>query len=151
MTSEEQHQLVDDHYSLNAAGNFVAARGPLTDDFFITIPPRMPFSGVYIGKDAFRELAPTVIEAVAVADMKFVATTVGDGCAVEIVEFTLAGYDGPPVQVAELIQFRDDKICEICPFYFDAAPMLGATTRRRRPASESINSQRWLTSIGGKA
>jgi ketosteroid isomerase-like protein len=141
MTPEEQRQLVDDHYSLNAAGDFAAARELLTDDFFITIPPHMPFSGVYRGKDAFRDLAPSVVEAVAVADMKFVATTVGDGCAVEIVEFTLAGYDGPPVQVAELIRFRDNKVCEIRPFYFDPAPMLDAASRRNRPASGSIRSQ----------
>jgi len=31
MTPEEQRQLVDDHYSLNAADNFAAAPGLLTD------------------------------------------------------------------------------------------------------------------------
>lgn len=132
MTPEEQRNLVDDHYSLNAAGNFAAAQELLTDDFVITIPPPMPFAGTYRGKDAFRELAPIVVEATAVTGMKFVATTVGDGCAVEIVEFTLAGYNGPPVQVAELILFRDNKICEIRPFYFDPAPMIDAANRRRK-------------------
>ena len=113
----------------------------------------MPFAGVYRGKDAFRELIPIVIEAVAVTDMKFVATTVGDGCAVEIVAFTLAGHDGSPVQVAELNLFRDNKICEIRPFYSDPTPWIGATARRNRPSSGSIRSrgQRKLPSIGEKA
>jgi ketosteroid isomerase-like protein len=132
VTREEQRKLVDDHYSLSAAGDFAGARELLTDDFVITIPPPMPFAGTYRGKDASRELAPIVVEAVAVTGMKFVATTVGDGCAVEIVEFTLAGYDGPPVQVAELILFRDNKICEIRPFYFDPAPMIDIADLRRR-------------------
>jgi ketosteroid isomerase-like protein len=141
MTPEEQRQLVNKHYSLHAAGDFTAARELLTDDFFISIPSHLPFAGVYRGKDAFRELIPIVVEAVAVTDMKFVATTVGDGCAVEIVEFTLAGHDGPPVQVAELNLFRDNKICEIRPFYSDPTPWIDTAARRNRAAAGSIRPQ----------
>jgi hypothetical protein len=137
MTPEEQRHLVDKHYSLHAAGDFAAAGELLTDDFFITIPAFMPFAGVYRGKDAFRELIPIVVEAAAVTSMKFIATTVGDGCAVEIVEFTLAGYDGPPVQVAELNLFRDNMICEIRPFYSDPAPWIEAAAHRTKAGAPS--------------
>jgi ketosteroid isomerase-like protein len=137
MTPEEQRQLVDKHYSLHAAGDFAAARELLTDDFSITIPSFMPFAGSYRGKDAFRELIPLVVKAAAVTSMKFVATTVGGGCAVEIVEFTLTGYDGPPVQVAELNLFRDNMICEIRPFYSDPAPWIEAAANRTKPGHPS--------------
>ncbi len=132
MTPEEQLKLVKKHYALNAAGDRAAAEELLTDDFFIEIPPYMPFAGIYRGKSAFRELIPIVVESASVTDMKFVATTVGDGYAVEIVEFTLAGHDGTPAQVAEVISFRGNQICEIRPFYFDPAPFLEAAAQRGR-------------------
>ncbi|HEX5253183.1 MAG TPA: nuclear transport factor 2 family protein [Mycobacterium sp.] len=115
MTPEEQRELVQNHYALGAAGDHAAARELLTDDFSITIPPYMPFAGIYRGKDAFRELIPLVVETIAVTGMEFVATTVGDGYAVELVEFTLADHDGPPVQVLELNRFRGHHICESAP------------------------------------
>ncbi len=135
MTPKEQLELVKQHYALNAAGDYPAAEKLLTDDFFITIPSYMPFGGVYRGKGAFRELIPIVVEMVAVASIKHVAATVGDGCAVEIVEWTLAGDAGSPVQGAELIRFRGNQICEIRPFYFDPAPMIAAA--RRTPTGSS--------------
>ncbi len=131
MTPEEQLALVRRHYALNSAGDFAAARELLTDDFFITIPPYMPFAGVYRGKQALQELIPIVVNSVGVTGVKHVATTVGDGCAVDIVEWTLADEDGTRMQGAELIRFRGDQICEIKPFYFDPSPMLAAAARRR--------------------
>lgn len=130
MTEEEQRELVNTHYALNAAGDRAAAEELLTDDFVIEIPAYMPFAGVYHGKGAFRELIPIVAEMAAVTDMKVVATTVGDGYAVEIVEFTLAGHEGPPPHVAEVIRFEGTQICEIRPFYFDPAPFIEAAARR---------------------
>jgi ketosteroid isomerase-like protein len=130
MSPEEQLELVKKHYAFNAAGDYPAAQELLTDDFSITIPDSMPFRGTYQGKGAFQELIPLVVKAVPVERMEPVATTVGDGYAVELVEFTLAGDDGPPFQVAEVIRFRGNQICEIRPFYFDPAPMVDAAARK---------------------
>jgi ketosteroid isomerase-like protein len=131
VTSAEQLELAKKFYALNVAGDHAAARELLTDDFSITIPSYMPFAGIYRGKDAFRELIPIVVQSLGVSGMKFVATTVGDDHAVKIVEFTLDGYDGPPIQVVEVIRFRGSQICEIRPFYFDARPMIEAAARRK--------------------
>ncbi|WP_374943778.1 nuclear transport factor 2 family protein [Sphingomonas sp.] len=130
MTREEQADLVRRHYALGAAGDHAAARELLTDDFVITIPDFMPFGGTYRGKDAFLELIPKVRAMAAVAAIKPIATSFGSDHAVEIVEFTLVGYDGPPPQVAELIRFRGDRICEIRPFYSDPHPFMSVTARR---------------------
>lgn len=130
MTPEEQAALVKQHYALNYAGDHAAARELLTDDFTITIPSYMPFGGTWRGKDAFRELIPLVREAIAVKKLDFVATTVGGDYAVELVEFTLDGHDGPPLPVAEMIRFREGKICEIRPHYYDPFPMIELATRR---------------------
>ena len=47
MTNEEKLHLVKQHYALNAAGNYDAARELLTDDFSLTIPSYMPFGGTW--------------------------------------------------------------------------------------------------------
>lgn len=130
MTSEEKLELVRKHYALNAAAD-PAARDLLTDDFFITIPAYMPFGGTYRGKGAFVKLIPIVRAMAEPIDLKFIATTIGGDHAVEIVEFTLAGDAGPPTQVAELIRFRGNQICEIRPFYSDPHPFIAAAARRK--------------------
>ncbi len=130
MTSEEQLDLVRRHYALNYSGDHAAARELLTDDFSITIPSYMPFGGTWRGKDAFLELIPLVRDAIAVEKLDFIATTVGGDYAIELVEFTLEGHDGPPLPVAEMIRFRDGKICEIRPHYYDPFPMIALATRR---------------------
>lgn len=134
MNTEEQLELVKKHYALNSAGDLLAAQELLTDDFFITIPPCMPFAGVYRGKSAFRQLIPIVVETVVVAGIKHVATTVGEGYAVDIVEWTLAEDAGSPVQGAELIRFRGNQICEVRPYYFDPSPMIAAAVQRKSTA-----------------
>ncbi len=128
MTPDEQRDLVRRHYALNAAGDHAAARELLTDDFVLTIP--LPFGGTFRGKDAFLEAIPRVMAAVAVAGLRSIATTVGDGHAVEVVEFTFADDPDGPTQVAELITFRGDRICAIRPFYADANRFVAAAARR---------------------
>lgn len=130
MTREQQLELVKRHYALNFAGNHAAARELLTDDFEITIPDFMPFGGTYAGKDAFKKLIPIVVEAIAVARIDHVATTVGDDYAMELVGFTLKGREGPPLLVAEVFRFRDGKICEIRPYYYDPFPMIALAEQR---------------------
>jgi hypothetical protein len=120
---------------MNAAGDQVAAQELLTDDFFITIPPIMPFAGVYRGKGAMQQLIPIVADAVPLAGLDFVATTVGDDHAVEIVEFRLAGDDAEPFYVTEVIKFRGNQICEIRPYYFDPTRMIAAAQRKADAAS----------------
>ena len=129
MTRDEQHDLVRRHYALNGAGDYDAAADLVTDDFLITIPDYMPFGGTYRGKGAFRVLIPKVREMVAVERLRPVATTFGDDCAVEVVEFTLAG-DASPTEVAELLLFQGDQIREVRPYYSDPGRFLAAAARR---------------------
>lgn len=135
MTREEKLDLLKRHYALNGAGDYRAARELLTDDFFITIPSSMPFGGTFRGKDAFVELIPRVVGAVVVTGLKFVETTIGDECAIEIVEFTFAG-NSAPTYVAELIRFRGNQICEIQPFYSDAHAFIAAAERKRQAGGQ---------------
>lgn len=140
MTPEEQLELVKRHYTLQSAGDHPAAEELLTDDFVITIPSSMPFGGVFRGKKAFRELIPLVAEMVAVTNMEFVATTVGDDYAVEIVEFTLAG-DAAPVQVAEVNRFGEIKSARSAPsipILPHGSPPLNAASRPGARLSNAV-------------
>ena len=131
MTHEEKVDLLKRHYALNGAGDHAAAQELLTDDFLITIPPHMPFGGTFRGKGAFVDLIPRVLAAVALTGLRFVETTIGDDCAIEIVEFTLAGNDAP-TYVAELVRFRGNQICEIKPFYSDTWAFIAAAERKKQ-------------------
>lgn len=90
----------------------------------------MPFRRTYRGKDAFLELIPIYVKALAIRKIEHIATTIGDGYAMELVEFTLDGLDDPPLAVAEIIKFHDNKICEIRPYYYDSFPMINMTQQR---------------------
>ena len=131
MTSEQQLEIVDQHYVLNSAGDYQAAQKLLTDDFEINIPPPLAFAGIYRGKGAFVELIPLVVASISPTSITPIATTIGGGYAVVLVEFRFAGDDGPPARVAEALRFRGNQICEVRPYYFDLAPMLAAAERRK--------------------
>ncbi len=130
MTPAEQLDLVKRHYALNGAGDCAAAEELLTDDFTLTIPSYMPFGGVFKGKGGMRDAIASVTGAVKVDSLRFLETTLGENCAIEIVEFTLAGDPGT-TQVAELFQFRGNQICKIQPFYSDANAFIAAVERQR--------------------
>jgi hypothetical protein len=68
------------------------------------------------------------------ARVNFVATTAGGDYAIEIVEWVLADDASSIVQGTEVIRFRGKQICEIRPYYFDAAPMVAAAAARRSEA-----------------
>jgi hypothetical protein len=66
--------------------------------------------------------------------VKYAATTVGDGYAAELVEFTLAGNDGPSMQAVEVNSFQGNQICEIRPYYFDATSTVEAAKAKESRA-----------------
>jgi hypothetical protein len=78
-----------------------------------------------------RERIPIVASTSSVSAVKFVAATVGDGHVAELVELTVEGYDGPPMQGVEVNTFRGDLICEIRPYYFDATSMVEAARKKQ--------------------
>jgi hypothetical protein len=47
----------------------------------------------------------------------------------------LAGNPPARAQVAEMFRFRDGKVCEIRPYYFDPAPVVAAVNAKRRSAT----------------
>ena len=52
--------------------------------------------------------------------------TAGDDYVVNMVSFRFEDPSLAPAQLAELFRFRDGKVCEIRPYYFDPKPIVDA-------------------------
>lgn len=132
MTAEDMQAMVTDLYAATGSGDWDRAETMLTDDFFVTEADPFPFAGVYRGKGALRELFTTVMGMMDVAGFDIVETTVGKDHAVTILSFTFTDPALAPAPLCELFRFRDGKVCEIRPYYFDPAPMLAACAAKAR-------------------
>lgn len=126
MTDPEKLALVEALYAATGAGDFEKAEEYLTDDFFITEADGLPFSGVYRGKTALRDLFVKVMGMMDVARLEVTQHTVGGDHAVAILAFIFADPALAPAPLCELFRFRDGKVCEIKPYYFDPALIIAA-------------------------
>lgn len=122
----EKLAIIKALYAATGSGDFDAAEAFLTDDFFITEADTLPMAGVYRGKTALRQLYTRVMGMMDVAGLEIHVTTVGGDRAVTMVDFTFTDPSLARAEVAEMFRFRDDRICEIRPFYFDPAPIIAA-------------------------
>ena len=125
MTDDEKIAMVEKLYALSAAGDFDACETMLTDDFFITEADDTPMAGTFRGIKALRELYAQVFGMVEVTGVQRLGITVGGDHVVTIIYFEFAD-DLEPAHLCEMFRFRDGKVCEIKPYYFDAAPMRAA-------------------------
>jgi ketosteroid isomerase-like protein len=126
MPQEQVLQLVDDLYAATGVGDFDKAEEYLTDDFFITEADTLPFAGVYRGRTALRDLFTKVMGMMDVSGLNVVQTTSGGDYAVTILSFEFVDPKLEPAHLCELFRFRDGKICEIRPYYFDPAAIIAA-------------------------
>jgi len=126
MTNEEKLALVESLYAKSGVGDFDAVELLLTDDFFIREADDLPMAGEYRGKTALRELYTHVFGTLKVADLEPEGMTVGGDYVVNLTSFRFENPDLAPAQLAEVFRFRDDKVCEIRPYYFDAKPISDA-------------------------
>jgi ketosteroid isomerase-like protein len=126
LSHEQILQLVDDLYAATGVGDFDKAEEYLTDDFFITEADTLPFAGVYRGRTALRDLYGKVMGMMDVSGLNRVETTSGGDYAVTILSFEFVDPKLAPAHLCELFRFRDGKVCEIRPYYFDPAPIIAA-------------------------
>lgn len=131
MTPEQIEQFIDDLYTATGTGDWDKAASMLTDDFFVTEADGLPMAGVYRGRNALRELFTKVMGMVDVAGLDRIQTTVGGDYAITVVAFRFADPSLEPAELCELFRFRDGKVCEIKPYYFDPAPMIAAAEARK--------------------
>lgn len=126
MTHEEKVALVDALYAATGVGDFDAAANMLTDDFIVSEADSLPMMGVYKGRNALRELYSKVMGMMDVAGLERGETATGSDFAVCRVTFQFQDPALQPAELLELFRFRDGKVCEIKPYYFDPAPIVAA-------------------------
>jgi ketosteroid isomerase-like protein len=126
MTHEEISALVDKLYAATGVGDFDLAETMLADDLIITEADTLPMAGVYRGKTALRELYIKVMGLMDVAGLERGPTMAAADQAVSVVRFTFQDPSLAPAELCEWFRFRDGKVCEIKPYYFDAAPIVAA-------------------------
>jgi ketosteroid isomerase-like protein len=128
---EQNLSIVKALYEATGRGEWAQAEAHLTDDFFITEASTLPFAGVYRGRDALRELYTKVMATLDVAVFAIQEITAGGDHVVVLLNIVLAGEPSVHVAVAEMFRFRDSKVCEIKPFYFDPTLVVAATKSGR--------------------
>jgi predicted SnoaL-like aldol condensation-catalyzing enzyme len=123
----EKQAIIEKLYAATGVGDFDTAETLLTDDFFITEAEGLPYAGVYSGKTALRDLYTKVMGMMDVAGLEITAHCTTDGdYACTLLQFSFADPALAPAPLAEMYRFRDDKVCEIKPFYFDPATIIAA-------------------------
>lgn len=135
MTPQQIEQFIDDLYTATGTGDWDKAASMLTEDFFVTEADTLPMAGTYRGPNALRELVTKVMGMMDVAGLDRVQTTVGGDYAVTIVAFRFADPSLPPAELCEMFKFRNGKVCEIRPFYFDPAPIIAACAAKKAVAA----------------
>ncbi len=105
----------------------------LTDDFVAHEAPLTPYAGVYQGPKALRKMVESIFGSLTFTSNELLDVAVGSDHVVTVQEIKIQGWDGDPVRVAETYKFRDGKICEIRPHYFDPLPLIAAV-QNTRPA-----------------
>lgn len=126
MTDDEKVALVQSLYASTGAGDFDTAETMLTEDFFILEAESLPMAGLYEGKTALRNLYAHVFGTLKVAGLEPEGMTVGGDYVINLISFRFENPDLAPARLAELFRFRDGKVCEIRPYYFDPKPLVDA-------------------------
>jgi predicted SnoaL-like aldol condensation-catalyzing enzyme len=121
MPSKEERNLatVKALYEATGAGNWAAAEAYLTDDFFITEAHGLPYAGVYRGRTALQDLFNVVMPILGAEKLDILEHTAGGDYAVTLLDIVCGSRPDQKISLAEMYRFRDGKICEIKPYYFD--------------------------------
>jgi hypothetical protein len=91
----------------------------MTDDFQVTEADDLPFGGIHAGKNALGELAKEVFATLGGVTLSYDNLMYGENCACSLVTLTPKKAPDQKIEIAEVFFFRDGKVCEIKPFYFN--------------------------------
>jgi len=110
-------------YEVCGAGDWDTAGTLITEDFFVTEAPGLPFEGVYRGLDRYRDLFGKVTTMMDVTGFDLQQMTAGGDWVIVLLDIITRDADGSDLRIAlaEAMQFRDGLCCQIKPYYFDPA------------------------------
>ena len=127
-------RVVEALFAATGSGDWSAAESMLTEDFFVTEADTLPFAGVYRGRRALQELFTRVMAEAGVVGLEIQQITAGGDRVVALLDMVLGGPPEVRVPLAETFRFRDGRVCEIKPYYYDPRPVAAAVQRRANSA-----------------
>lgn len=136
-TEERNIKYVQELFAATGGGDWKTAELMLTADFLVTEADTLPFAGVYRGPAALQDLFEIVMASAGVVGLDIHEITAGGDRVVALLDLLLEGT--PPVRVplAETFRFRDGKVCEIRPYYYDPTPIVSAVAARKKMAGKA--------------
>lgn len=117
-------------YQLALSGDFKTVETLVTDDFVIHEAGALPFAGSYRGKGAMQEVLIKVGGMLKLKDARF-GSFLEDGDTVLVLVELVADRQGKDelIPLIERLRFRGNLICELHPYYFDAAQVQACVPR----------------------
>lgn len=125
MTPQQMNAFIDELYAATGAGDWDKVASMVTDDLVIDEAPGLPMAGRYSGRNALKDLYIDVFRMLQVESLEMIGRTFGGDHACCILKMHY-GKGLEPAELVEMFRFRDGKVAEIKPFYFDPAPVNAA-------------------------
>lgn len=120
-------------YEAAGRGDWAAAEAELHPELVIHEAASLPYGGSYHGRGALRQLVETVGSFWPNARFERLGMAAGAG---RVVVFFRMGFDGPAGrethEIVEVNGFRDGRIAEIRPFYWDTGALAALAPERGR-------------------
>jgi ketosteroid isomerase-like protein len=136
-TEERNIKYVRDLFAATGGGDWKTAESMLTADFLVTEADTLPFAGVYRGPGALQKLFEIVMASAGVVGLDIHEITAGGDRVVALLDLLLEGTPPLRVSLAETFRFRDGKVCEIRPYYYDQTPIVSAVAARKKAAGKA--------------
>lgn len=126
MNRDDMLKTVQAIYAAAGQGDFDTCETMLTDDFVAWEADSLPMAGAYRGRGGLRELFFKVVGMMDIAGMDVGDTAVGQDHVISMVTIRFQDPSLAPAPLCEVFRFRDGKVCEIRPYYYDPAPVVAA-------------------------
>ena len=122
MTDRETLALVEKLYALSGAGDWAAVAEYMSDELVIVEAASLPYGGAYTGRNALRDLYEKVMAYWEDPSVDMHAITAGQDYGVGILTLNVTSRRTGrrlALDIAEMFRFREGKLVEIKPHYFD--------------------------------
>jgi ketosteroid isomerase-like protein len=113
---------VEKLYALSGAGDWAAVAEYMSDDLVIVEADSLPYGGAYTGRNALRDLFEKVMAYWEDPSVEMHGITASQDRGVSILTLNVTSRQTGrrlALDIAETFRFRDSKLIEIKPYYFD--------------------------------
>lgn len=134
-------ELTNAYYGCAADGfNWDAVAGMLSDDFFVTEASDLPIAGTYRGVQGVAALyQKLLVDMIDVTHYEVEQMMAGGEWVVSLLKIYVREEDGSELcmPIAESLRWRDGKLCEMKPYWFDSNHLHRAVALKNKARAAS--------------